>query len=470
MLVWFALSGAGSASSAHAFAFLVAAVVTAQLIRSCWRRSAVIGSMVLAGLALRIVFGFALFWISLRHLPFMRSLQLGDGFWLLALDGRSYFDTARHAAMHGLATISPASASPAYTRLLALALRMFGESPLTAVVVNVIAYVTSCAVCTAMWPANEGAGKAARAIAIAALSFAPSVVIFSTQPLKDQTFVTLIVAIVCCLRPVLRLGHEPGRRWPAATLLLVVAGAAMYAIAGIRAYYGVLIIIGALAAMGVYLVMLPLRRWPLQIGAALAAILVLWAAFVEGAGPYAERYRRFVDSLLRVPTADSRAAVAVEPIEVAREGFVSAGGATNLAGHAPWNPAATSSRIDNELMGLLTLTVPVTLLKRLPGMAFSGGRGLLLVADLDTLFLDAIILLQIVLLIRGWRHAAGDVIYLVFVAAIGVGVMLLLAYVVTNYGTLFRLRLMYAVPLWLSGAALTGIEPMKARDPLAVRA
>ena len=84
--------------------------------RWMWRRSPLIGAFVLGGILIRAIAGSALFWISLRHLPVLPGLQLGNGFWVLALDGVTYYNSARNAVEHGLSTISSAAASAACTR------------------------------------------------------------------------------------------------------------------------------------------------------------------------------------------------------------------------------------------------------------------------------------------------------------------------------------------------------------------
>jgi hypothetical protein len=77
------------------------------------------------------------------------------------------------------------------------------------------------------------------------------------------------------------------------------------------------------------------------------------------------------------------------------------------------------------------------------------------VADLDTLFIDVSTLLVFVLL---WnrRHVIGDRLpFVVFVLILATTTAMLLGYVVTNYGTLWRLRSLVVVPLWLLVVALS---------------
>jgi hypothetical protein len=386
----------------------------------------------------------------------LQSQQLGNGYWLLAQDAQMYYESARQAAVHGLATIKADSASPAYVKLLAVSIRIFGPTLLTAILVNLLAYGVSCALCIAMWPADGGdnSRRNVLAVAVAALSFSPSLLISATQPLKDQVFVLLIVATLFCLKPILSIGAAKGRQLPSGATLLVVAAGAVYMIGGIRPYYGALVVFAAGAIMLSYTFMLPPRRWLLQAGAALITIVVLWAAFASGAGSYAVRYQRFANTLLHLPTAQTGLAAVAEPFGVAREGFIIAGGATNLVRSHTHDPSSLTDHIEDEAFGLLTMTVPITLLKSLHVIGFSGGQGLLTITDIDTLFLDFTVLVQLGLLVRTWDPGRGDRAYLAAALVLGFGVLLPMSYVVTNYGTLFRLRVIYAVPLWLSGAAL----------------
>ena len=53
----------------------------------------------------------------------------------------------------------------------------------------------------------------------------------------------------------------------------------------------------------------------------------------------------------------------------------------------------------------------------------------------------------------------------VFVLAFASMTALAMAYTVTNFGTLFRLRLLVAVPLWLLPAFAGGREPNDVAEP-----
>ena len=115
------------------------------------------------------------------------------------------------------------------------------------------------------------------------------------------------------------------------------------------------------------------------------------------------------------------------------------------------------------MVGISMLFVPISLLQSLSVVQFSGGRGLLFLTDLDTLFLDVTIAAGLVLVYRRWTRARRQLPFLCFLLVLGTVTGGLLAYVVTNFGALFRLRLLMAVPLWMLALAAHG-RPEATRD------
>jgi hypothetical protein len=439
---------------ANGISWLVVVLAVAGLVRWIWDRSPLIGTLVLVGVLARATAGAALFWISLRHLPVLPNLQLGNGFWVLALDGVSYYNSASTAAGQGLSTISAYSPSPAYVRLLAVAIRVCGESPLTAVLLNVAACALSCAICVLMWPPQPtGHSRVARAIAVGSLACLPSLLLTSTQPLKDQFFALAVVAAIACIRLVLMAFTAPGPRLlTRAAIGLAGAAAAEYIIGGIRAYYGVMFILATVIVLATVTILQPVRRWAAHIAVTLVVAAVLWTSFAYGAGPYAEPYSRFLSTAASVPRTGSGLASTVAPFESAREAFLASGGATNIVRRHTPGRNRNVERMMDESVGLMALVVPVSILRALSLVDFAGGRGLLAITDLETVFLDLTVAMQLWLVWRR-RPERRDVVFLMFTFALAMAVIVPLAYVVTNYGTLFRMRTMYAIPLWLSGAA-----------------
>jgi hypothetical protein len=442
----------------HSTAWFAAVALLYLMHRAIGRASRAAGLIALAGTLLRAAAGAALFFISLYHLPILRSLQLERGFWALAPDGPIYFDAARVAAIRGISTIPAASASPDYVRPLALALWIFGASPLSAILLNLIAYAAASWLVVAMWP-RAGAAGSRRSLVFAqlALAFTPSLLLSATQPLKDQLFVMLVAAALLGLQRVLPAAGP--RPWKPALVAgsLALSTIAIDGIGGIRAYYAVLVVMAAVLVMGVRTFTPPPRRWLTRAGATALTAAALWVGFVHGAGPYAATYNRGLRTVLRLPltsNADADIAAAAAPLAEAREGFVSTGGATALVRRRRAARPTLGDVVEDEAFGLLACVTPVAVLRFAVPAVAAGGHGLLAITDLDTVFLDLTIGLQFFLVVRYWRAEGRDPGWLAFTVALGLLVLLPMAYVVTNYGTLFRLRVIYAVPLWMSGAAL----------------
>jgi len=125
--------------------------------------------------------------------------------------------------------------------------------------------------------------------------------------------------------------------------------------------------------------------------------------------------------------------------------------ADNLAFAVPVTPreqAVAAAR------GLAVIFVPISLLRAVTDIHFDGGRGLLSIVDLDTVVMDVVNVFVLVLLWRR-RRAIGDRLPLVlFGLTLSLVTALLVGYVVTNLGTLWRLRSLIAVPLWILVIAL----------------
>jgi hypothetical protein len=83
-----------------------------------------------------------------------------------------------------------------------------------------------------------------------------------------------------------------------------------------------------------------------------------------------------------------------------------------------------------------------------------GGRGLLPLSELDTIFLDVTIMFLMGLLWQR-RKLIGDRLPMVMYGFILSSVSaVLIGYVVTNFGTLWRMRPLVALPLWMLALAL----------------
>jgi hypothetical protein len=82
------------------------------------------------------------------------------------------------------------------------------------------------------------------------------------------------------------------------------------------------------------------------------------------------------------------------------------------------------------------------------------------VTDIDTLIVDAGLAAALYLLFLARRNPALPV--MVFVVVLAALTTVALAYVVTNFGTLFRLRLLAVTPLWMLPALVAESSSVRA--------
>jgi hypothetical protein len=440
------------------------------------RQSRFLAVLFAAGVTVRVTLGIALFGISLFGLPVLRSLQMGNGFWALAPDAKIYYDLAAHAVVLGLGTISDGGPSPFYVRVLALWMRILGVSPISGMFLNVVCYeVCGLAIVAIGRPRDSmasGSGAGA-VVALSAVTFSPALLIFGSQPLKDAMCVMLIVVAIAGGDMWWRDPSTYGPRRHAGTvggvLLMMVC---TYAVAGIRPYAAAFMVItAALAAL--YRTIVRAREYShwwsgLQ---QLSLVFLLGLAFVRGAGSYSGSYESYAASAVNPSTA-------IAAYDSARAGFVASGGATSLesaaaspaSGGASSHEAATAraatrtGRFAYLAKGSMALFVPVSMLRAAGIVNFSGGAGLLLVTDADTILGDLALLASVYLLASSIR-SDGILPVHVFVFALAVLTTMSVAYVVINYGTLFRLRLLAAVPFWMLAVP---IRPVPSKTKIVV--
>ena len=119
-------------------------------------------------------------------------------------------------------------------------------------------------------------------------------------------------------------------------------------------------------------------------------------------------------------------------------------------------PVSTRGRI---IAGAVAVLIPSTVAKKLGLLQMGGGRGLWWFTDLDTILFDLVVLFSIGFTLRRlkWTTPRNPMFWFVLLVS---AVALPLIYTVTNYGTLFRLRMMVylavaLIPLALSMASTT---------------
>lgn len=525
---------------------LLAAVAVGALVLAAYRhvrtRSAAIGWILAAGIVARAVAGVTLFWASYLGLPLGRSMQLGRGFWQVAIDATGYYDAATGALESGrLLPLDHAVAAPFFVDTFAVWMMAVGASPASGMYLNLCLYAALVVIVVRSYrPADDWRQDLPCVVCVAAYSFAPVILFHSTQPLKDELS-SFLVGLACVAVVMLRaVGRAvPARDWRTAAAGAMVAGAAILGMAGVRWYFGFLL----MGCLGIALVgglfRGELRRWRYAV-ASVAVLAVALLAFRAGAGPYYEvtigaNLRRIVAwdpprSLAPSEVARSGRAL-IERVEavpadlgnmaqMSRTGFLGSGGNTNIvvplhddeaagamrareltreqhesavyqarlrrmrgegaleesqadlepplvAGAAaaatpdPMTvkvmravPVTRAEQVEAVITGLGIVFVPLSVMTALTGTAVSGGRGLLYLADLDTVFLDVSLIAMAVLLWQRRRVITNSSMTFTFNLMAAGTTAVLLGYVVTNFGTLWRMRPLVMVPLWLLALTL----------------
>jgi hypothetical protein len=442
----------------------IAAIVIG-LFRACrfvYRRSRVAGLMFTAGLLVRAIAAAFFLVVSYYELPLMRGLQLGNGFWTLAPDAEEYYRLGSLVAAHWQDTIVSGYIAP-----LALWMRVVGVNPVSPVLFNLVMY--SLAVVIFVWAFGQGGTRAAQHalhLGVAAFSVSPMFVYAAVFGLKDVYFVTLVVAFGVAY---VTLIGSAGARETSRTTLLAVAGAALALglIAATRTYFAIILWATiAVTYAGCVVAGVPSRR---RFALQAAAVLPLLALVIVGGAE--DKYPSFVGRLLgsvpgavierRVPMARA----GLDELDRRRRAIDRYGGNSMLSRDGASRDSASrdgaspdgasrddASRAERLAVGLGAVFVPSAILSRLAGVSLQIGTSARLVADADTVVFDAMTVVMLWLLIVNRRQI--NVPPLLFGLTLTVLVALPLAYVMTNYGTLIRLRLLVAAPIWLLGLAL----------------
>lgn len=433
-------------------------------------RAALAARLYAAGLLLRVVAGLILA-ISWQVPPHGGRFD-ADARWFP--DAQTYFSMAREAAAGGLALVDNTGPSPTFVRTLALWMAAAGDSHAAIMLLSLLIYVGICvAGVAAIVRGSDPSTQQTAALVVGAFALSPNLILLSTQPLKDTLFFGALTLVILGSRRILA---DVTRKVVALSgPALAATWVGIYLMAGMRVYY-VLLILGVLGLLiGVRLLQesLAKRRWLIREGVSGALfLLTIWLGCWVGGGPY---YTSLVDPVTAGPKAMLRglsaswgwggssspgsepkphaglSAGVVALVERSRAGFEASGGGTNMAPPELDRSARVglASRLQGFGLGLAAVFVPVTVLRTSGLISFSGGGRALALTDIDTLFLD--VSMAACLLVT-WRQRAllrGQWTGAVFALMLGVTSALLVGYVVTNYGTLFRLRLMAAVPIWL---------------------
>lgn len=494
MDILFILRTIGQLLVSIAFAWLV--FLGYRWIRS---RSVVLGHIVAVGILARATVGLILFVIAYLHLPVAESLQMGNGFWTIFFDATQYYGFAQRVMETGLfETNYHGFPSPAFVKVLAIWMWMVGASPASGLFLNVCVYVLfSILLVKVFEPVNEWRRDLPCVVAVGLYSFSPIVFIHGTQMLKDDFFY-LLIAVACVgvfgMSRFLVYGDPGYRRW--AVVGCLAAMVAIFVLSGVRWYFPVILWCALASMFALFVVRGRVTPFPRYLFGTSFVLLLLAAA--AGA-------RFSSETLIALPAAsglDGGAPVSEAPTELgtlaqsARRGFLATGGDTNIIvslrsegsgrrgdrgsrGDSKTQPGEPDGSVEDAAfaalapnvvraiprtlgdhvqaaaLGVTVIFVPISFLKAISVVDFEGGRNLLPIADLDTLVLDVFIAY---LLVTFWRrrHELGDRLpFIAFVVILSGATAVLLGYVVTNYGTLIRMRPMLTIPLWVLVIALS---------------
>ena len=448
---------------------LLLAVAAGYGIFLLWRRIAATSRpifwLVTIGVLARAIGGQLAFWISYASLPVARSMQIGRGLWLFALDAMLYFDRAMVAASQGplgVIFIPRTESSVFFKQVLATAVLLFGKVTAVGILINVAAYLGCCAMVLSFGRRDESAVIGA----IAVLSLAPSAIIWSLQPLKDVCFLFLVAAFFAVARVWQQLWSASVSHPARAALWTVILFALLYGMSGIRWYFGLVVVIAAIP-----FAILTITRARLRTAALIASMVLLPAlatAFFAGAGPYVPPRLRAV---LFGSTPRQVPSVVMNTLDESRDAFDRAGGASligagstlrkidsSLGGKtkmvAAVRPAAMiregetaggtvtlpTSPVARLLAGAGAVVLPRVLAQRIGILEVGGGRGMWLFVEIDTLIFDLMLVFSAVLIVRAarQRRLRAPIFWMVLVVTGAIAVAL--SYTVSNFGTLFRHR------------------------------
>ncbi len=253
-----------------------------------WRRVSSTGKgvalVVTAGFLIRAVLGQLLFWLSYLPVRFPPGTEDDNGMWFYAWDGRAYFLAASDASHQGWSAILhyPSDAAAAfYVKILASFVALFGSVATVGLLLNLFAYLGTCAAMVSLFPRDSRTTT----IALAALSFYPSVILWSLQPLKDVFFLALVAAFVALAFAWQQLWKQTDGRYRWLRGIAIFAGVVVliYGIAGIRWYFAAVFLASAIPFL--LFAVIRARSWV----AALASVALFAAnvwAFYAGGGAY----------------------------------------------------------------------------------------------------------------------------------------------------------------------------------------
>ena len=426
----------------------VATVLAGLGLWALWRRSArdpAIRAIIGLGFLVRAIPGIALYWISFLQLPIGRAYQMGNGYWFFGGDGSAYLEPAIAASKKGIGAILSLENvvdSPFFSKVFGVMILAFGSETSIGLLLNLFAYLAFCAILL-RFRDRIGADRRACVVALVAVSFCPSWILWSLQPLKETFFFLLVVAYLFVLAGWVKtvVAGGPSARLPIKPLILSTA--LLYAIAGIRWYFAIMLLIGTAVMIGCLILKDKGRRLKVLAWGALS-LLILGQMIAFGAGRHLPPVGHAIlrPGSLHVSSVRVAATAVLQSLEDWRDLMLLYDAPTTIRLPDRPEPALPATTGERFFAGSLAVFVPHWITTKLRLLSIGGGRGLWLFADLDTVLFDAALLWALFVAWRGLR-TGGLSHPLFWVVATTTAVMgLLLIYTAANFGTLFRQRAM----------------------------
>src|ERR1051325_9946155 len=299
--------------------------------------------VVTAGFLIRAFFGQLLFWLSYLPLRFPPGTEDNNGMWFYAWDGRAYFLSAVQASSGGpLAILHYPSAAAAafYVKILALLVTLFGSVASVSLLFNLFAYLGTCAAMVSLFPRDSRTTT----FALAAMSFYPSVILWSLQPLKDTFFLALVAAFIALAfawQQVWKPSDERRRRVLRAAAIFIGVVVLIYGIAGIRWYFAAVFLVGLVPFFA--LSSIRARSWMSAIASVLLFAASVWAFYVGGGDYVPPALLALVQSEKPAAAATQLPKTLIAGVVDIRDGFRRTPGNTDIVAAktaAPPPPAA----------------------------------------------------------------------------------------------------------------------------------
>lgn len=433
--------------------WLNAALVTAVAGAVSWRIAArtgnrVVRAAVVSSFVVVMLIAVVLFVASAYHWPFLEPLQLGNGFWTFAWDAPTYHTVALEMT-RSLAQGTPfPERDPAeYFFFTALVYLVFGPHPLTAIALNALGHAIIVVSMFAL--AQRLFGPTSATVAAVLVAFWPSLVLWSSQLLRETLSLMLLVVLIemaTChvLGERAAAGGEAGRRGARVRWWLVF-GALVFALLGLRWYLVWFLAVGLLVATPVAAVAAPSRRQRVRRTLTLVAVIVavtLLGFRIDAARLIAVvRAGTVTSQVATTPTSVGARMTSSTPwgaLDAIRQGSVRAGG-TLVDPEVRLRTLGETLRYVPRALAVLALFPP-------PSEWVKAGRttGIFVsLAGLEELLVYGLLPLFAIGLVAAepWRRTETAMLAaLVVVAAVIIALML------ANMGTMFRLRLAAIVP------------------------